>query len=205
LRRVTCNRAVSKSTWESQLHELQSSRAMTEGDQDHGRVTVAVAVPPGGSHKAVDLSLRQIGERGGHAACRKFRTPAANAAPRVNLSGININEERHCGKCGTTAGIPQKARRNHPVHLTTPGRRRVMTTAIVSPSVQDTRRYYGRRDILPSARNLRLALGARFSCKTRLTGNTIVEHRRLSFAMEIPSAERAACGFYFMGVTRVEP
>jgi ferredoxin len=55
----------------------------------------------------------------------------------------------------------------------------------------------------PSARNSRLALGACFVCETRFTGNTIVEHRRLSFAMEIPSAECTASRLYFMGVTRV--
>jgi hypothetical protein len=40
--------------------------------------------------------------------------------------------------------------------------------------------------------NWRLALGAWFGCETRFTGNTIVERRRLSFAMEIPPAQHTA-------------
>jgi hypothetical protein len=43
-----------------------------------------------------------------------------------------------------------------------------------------------------SARNWRLALGPWFGRETRFPGNTIVEHRRLCFAMEIPSAQHSA-------------
>jgi hypothetical protein len=102
---------------------------------------------------------------------------------RRDLEDIDLR--RRAGEIAEEAIAQSPAVTRHN-RLDPPSRRLVPTTAVLAPGVSDSGRYRG--DIHPSARNLRLALGDWFGRETRFTGNTIVEHRRLSFAMEIPSA-----------------
>jgi hypothetical protein len=61
LTRRTCSTPASNSTWSpAQVAELGRPKPMPEGQQDHGRVPVTVAVRLGGLDQGLDLPGRQV-------------------------------------------------------------------------------------------------------------------------------------------------